>query len=263
MIDRPFFCREGVLKICNSPESAQMGFARSHEIDHSHPPVFFEDNHQVVLGGAALIVCTFLLFIALAAFLAHKPVGANPNVSAAVDLSASVSIILLSLGVRSWLKVDRRKSKLPNQDGQSTKLSLLILLLVLVVHGLTDYLSALHGLPANPVLTEICKLDTLYRALFIVSICITSPLAEEIVVRGFIYNAFRMRFGFFASSVFCSIIFAVLHFSLVMLIPLFLVSFLLTWLYQKTGRLTAPYTVHATVNGLTILLALLPFRHTG
>ena len=39
--------------------------------------------------------------------------------------------------------------------------------------------------------------------------------------------------------------------------PIFLLGLALAWIYQRTGNLLAPIAMHATVNGISVALALL------
>ena len=44
---------------------------------------------------------------------------------------------------------------------------------------------------------------------------------------------------------------------MVALVPIFLLGLALAWVYQRTGNLLAPIAMHATVNGISVALALL------
>jgi membrane protease YdiL (CAAX protease family) len=45
--------------------------------------------------------------------------------------------------------------------------------------------------------------------------------------------------------------------SLISLLPIFLLGLALAWIYERTGSLLAPIAMHATVNGISVALALL------
>ena len=51
-------------------------------------------------------------------------------------------------------------------------------------------------------------------------------------------------------------LFAAIHLSLESLLPIFLLGLALAWVYQRTGNLLAPITMHATVNGISVAIAL-------
>lgn len=227
----------------------------------SAPPVYYKDRNQLILGAAAFLISLMFIFMVLAALALHHSMGEKTNPSIVMDLSAGTWIALTLLGIQSWLKVDRGRSKQPAHITLSLKISLVILLLVLAISGLTDYLIGLGVIPANPGPAQVRASHGIYLVLLVASICLIGPLAEEILIRRLIYNAFRMKFGFPVSNIFCSVLFALLHFSLGMFIPLFLVNLALTWLYQRTGRLAASYVVHASTNAVTVIAAWSGFQH--
>lgn len=93
--------------------------------------------------------------------------------------------------------------------------------------------------------------------LVIVAVVILAPIAEEVFFRGVVFNAWLReggrRWAFFGSSA----LFAVIHLSVVSLLPIFLLGLALAWVYHRTGSLLAPIVMHATVNGISVALALL------
>ena len=93
--------------------------------------------------------------------------------------------------------------------------------------------------------------------LVVVAVVILAPIAEEIFFRGVVFNAWLReggrRWAFFGSSA----LFALIHISVVAVVPIFLLGLALAWVYQRTGNLLAPIAMHATVNGISVALALL------
>ncbi|HEX2844396.1 MAG TPA: type II CAAX endopeptidase family protein [Candidatus Limnocylindria bacterium] len=93
--------------------------------------------------------------------------------------------------------------------------------------------------------------------LAVVAIVLLAPVAEELFFRGVIFNAFLReggrRWAFLGSSA----LFAVIHLSIAAFVPIFLLGLALAWVYHRTGSLVAPIVMHATVNGISVLLALL------
>jgi membrane protease YdiL (CAAX protease family) len=82
-------------------------------------------------------------------------------------------------------------------------------------------------------------------------------VAEEAFFRGVVFNAWRReagrRWAFFGSAA----LFAAIHLSLLSLMPIFLLGIGLAWVYDRTKSLLAPMVMHATVNGISVALALL------
>lgn len=93
--------------------------------------------------------------------------------------------------------------------------------------------------------------------LVVLAIVFLAPIAEEAFFRGVVFNAWLReggrRFAFIGSA----LLFAVIHLSLVELVPIFLLGLALAWVYERTGSLLAPMAMHATVNGISVALALL------
>ncbi len=93
--------------------------------------------------------------------------------------------------------------------------------------------------------------------LVVVAVVILAPIAEEIFFRGVVFNAWLReggpRWALFGSSG----LFALIHLSVVALVPIFLLGLALAWVYRRTGNLLAPIAMHATVNGISVALALL------
>jgi membrane protease YdiL (CAAX protease family) len=100
-------------------------------------------------------------------------------------------------------------------------------------------------------------IEMLDPVLVVLAIVVLAPIAEEIFFRGVVFNAWLReggrRFAFIGSA----LLFAVIHVSLVSLLPIFALGLMLAWVYDRTGTLVAPIAMHATVNGISVALALL------
>lgn len=93
--------------------------------------------------------------------------------------------------------------------------------------------------------------------LIVLAVVVIAPVAEEIFFRGVVYNAWRREHGRTRALFGSSVLFAVIHPSLVALVPIFLVGLGLAWLYERTRSLLACIVMHATFNGIAVILALL------
>ncbi|HEY4416342.1 MAG TPA: type II CAAX endopeptidase family protein [Verrucomicrobiae bacterium] len=94
----------------------------------------------------------------------------------------------------------------------------------------------------------------LYMAFFAV---ILAPVAEEFIFRGMLFSAAKKWGWPKCGAVGVSFLFALVHFSAPIFLPLFLFALALTWLYQKTEGLLAPIVAHALFNGLNLLVLVL------
>jgi len=98
-------------------------------------------------------------------------------------------------------------------------------------------------------------------ALQVISVIIMAPIAEELLFRGILFNTIKHAgyplAGMFASAV----LFALVHGSVALMLPLFVMGFALAWLYERSGSLIAPIVMHATFNAInfTILKLAQPF----
>jgi membrane protease YdiL (CAAX protease family) len=183
-------------------------------------------------------------------------------------LGAAVLLVAtqVSLLLVSWLLVFRPGAleALPSLPGRDPAGALLAgfgwgvpawLVATLASAGVVWVLESL-GFDAEPQAAEraIALVDPW---LVVLSVVILAPIAEEIFFRGVVFNAWLReggrRWAFFGSAA----LFALIHISVVALVPIFLLGLALAWVYQRTGNLLAPIAMHATVNGISVALALL------
>lgn len=91
----------------------------------------------------------------------------------------------------------------------------------------------------------------------VLAIVLLAPIAEELFFRGVVFNAFLRERGPRLAYLGSAALFAVIHLSIVALIPIFLLGLALAWVYDRTGSILAPIVMHAVVNGASVLIALL------
>jgi hypothetical protein len=92
--------------------------------------------------------------------------------------------------------------------------------------------------------------------LLLLQIMIVGPIAEELFFRGFIFRWLRSKLSFRISAFWISFIFATLHQTAVHFLPLFLLSFLLCLVYERTHNLYNSIFLHSLHNSLGALLLL-------
>jgi membrane protease YdiL (CAAX protease family) len=95
----------------------------------------------------------------------------------------------------------------------------------------------------------------LYLALLAVVI---APVVEEMLFRGILLPALARRVGVKPAIVVVSLLFALVHGHLPSLIPLFMLSVILSLLYLHRGTLVAPVAMHSLFNSLTVAVLFLP-----
>lgn len=109
--------------------------------------------------------------------------------------------------------------------------------------------------PIQPAIAEFDKAHSpASRAYLTFFAVILAPVAEEVFFRGTLYAAIK-EYGYPRLALWgTAFIFAFVHLTPAIFLPLVLLSLLLCWLYDWTGNLLAPITAHATFNGINILL---------
>jgi membrane protease YdiL (CAAX protease family) len=112
------------------------------------------------------------------------------------------------------------------------------------------------GLPPEPATAERA-IEIVNPALVILAVVILAPIAEEVFFRGVVFNAWLREGGRRYAYIGSAALFAIIHLSLVSLLPIFALGLALAWVYERTGSLLAPMAMHATVNGISVALALL------
>ncbi len=124
----------------------------------------------------------------------------------------------------------------------------------IVLFGVSELLTRLgRPPPVGPAEQAIAMLDPW---LVVVAIVVFAPVAEELFFRGIVFNAWLREAGRIWAYVGSAALFAAIHLSLESLLPIFLLGLALAWVYGRTGNLLAPITMHATVNGISVALAL-------
>ena len=92
------------------------------------------------------------------------------------------------------------------------------------------------------------------------AVVIVAPVAEELFFRGVVFNAWLREHGYRRALFGSAALFALIHGSLLALLPIFLLGIGLALVYVRSRSLLATMVMHATVNGISVALAL-AFRY--
>jgi membrane protease YdiL (CAAX protease family) len=106
--------------------------------------------------------------------------------------------------------------------------------------------------PTQRALAESSMVPSLVP-LLLLSGAIVAPIAEEVVFRGYLYKAFRERFTPMYAIGLNAALFSLLHFELRAALWLFILGVALAYVYEKTGNLVAPITLHMLNNTIAFL----------
>ena len=129
--------------------------------------------------------------------------------------------------------------------------------LLLLAIALNIYLLKIFGIEnsLSPAI-EILFLTKNYKSLLVLSIQIVflGPLVEELFFRGFLFSLIRKNKGFLLSASLTSLAFSLLHRAPGNLLPLFVISCSLCYVYERTKSISAPIIFHALHNLINLLL---------
>jgi membrane protease YdiL (CAAX protease family) len=227
------------------------------------PPERYRGPSVFILLALALIVAGIL----------NAPFGADAvalieGVGEMTFLGALVVLVSTQVGLLliSWLLVFRPRAlaalpSFPGRDpGGALRAGLGWGLLAwlgstIAIVGVGWLLEQL-GRPPEPEAAERA-IAMLEPWVVVVAIVILAPIAEEIFFRGVVFNAWLREGGRRWAYIGSAALFAAIHLSLLSLLPIFLLGLALAWVYERTRNLLAPIAMHATVNGISVALALL------
>jgi membrane protease YdiL (CAAX protease family) len=107
--------------------------------------------------------------------------------------------------------------------------------------------------PSQPIF-EVFMEEKRSRVLFFLTIFVSlfGPIIEEMFFRGFMYSAIKKRLGFLGAAFLSASIFSLLHTNIVSFLPIMMLGALLAYLYERTGSLVAPITVHIVHNSVIV-----------
>ncbi|HEY2329182.1 MAG TPA: CPBP family intramembrane glutamic endopeptidase [Verrucomicrobiae bacterium] len=97
----------------------------------------------------------------------------------------------------------------------------------------------------------------IYLAVFAIAI---APLAEEFFFRGLLFSAAKKLGWPKLGWIGVSLLFALIHASAPIFLPLFVFALALTWLYEQTEGLFAPVLAHSLFNGANLAILFLQTR---
>jgi len=91
---------------------------------------------------------------------------------------------------------------------------------------------------------------------------IVAPLVEESFFRGLLFAGFRQTYSWNRAALLSSLFFAVAHVELAAIIPIFILGYIFSYLYQRTGSIWPGIILHFLVNAFG-MLAVFAYLHSG
>jgi len=127
---------------------------------------------------------------------------------------------------------------------------------------------ALRAMEATPALQtlvaqtieEPSHLTVVFTGLVVI---VLTPLAEEMVYRGFLYTGLRRLVGPWIAAASSALIFSAIHGSAYGALALFGIGLALAWIYERTASLAAPVALHAVFNALQFVGILVQRAEAG
>ncbi len=170
---------------------------------------------------------------------------------------ALVALITVYFALRkynlSWKAIGFNYSKGVSNNRKTIILYIFVLLVVAGVNLAFMYL--IVDINPNSRSGDI-KDPTLFRVLIAyASAVVVSPIYEEILYRGFLYQAFRNSIGKSMAIVLSAILFSLVHLpSYDILLINFINGILLALIYEKTKSIYSPIIVHGGFNGCLLTI---------
>lgn len=91
----------------------------------------------------------------------------------------------------------------------------------------------------------------------VVAVVVVAPIAEELFFRGVVFNAWEREYGTRVAVLGSAALFAAIHGSLFLLLPIFVLGVGLALVYRSTRSLPATILLHAGFNAITVTITLL------
>ena len=119
-----------------------------------------------------------------------------------------------------------------------------------ILFSLTSFVRASEGF--NKV-SQVQNAISLPGGLFLYGVC--SPLAEELVFRGIVYNRAKRHFSVIVSIIVTSLLFGAYHGNVVQGLYAFFAALILTVIYEKSGSLFWSILIHGIMNVIGFALS--------
>lgn len=140
----------------------------------------------------------------------------------------------------------------------------LIVLPVIIIAGIVvDFVLRMFGIAPEQqdIINKILNEDSFGVLAFMFFFgMLAAPVVEELLFRGFLQSAVRTTFGKLKAILISGFLFALIHLNAHVFLQIFILGLLLAYLFEKTGSLIAPITVHVCHNTATLAF-LISFKH--
>jgi membrane protease YdiL (CAAX protease family) len=169
----------------------------------------------------------------------------------------SIVILILARGGNLGSVFGLRKIGLIKAVGLGIGLALVALPLVFGVKALTVALTGSQEAPqilVQKFTSAVNGGDMRLMGLVALSACVIAPVTEEVLFRGIFYPVLARGFGRIPAAFFSAVFFALVHDTLTDVPNLAVLALCFTIAYEVTGSLLVPIFMHATFNGVSLLV---------
>lgn len=245
-------------------------FLRRIHADAYHPAVSIERSWKpeaVLMLGAAIVLCLSAGTFASLAVKAALP-GLSPGqlrfatflMSAASFQIAGIILVhhFLKLHEASWRQfLGLDDTGLSRAIGLAIAVTVIVLPAVLGLNRVSELvLTQIQGTPSTQPTMQALEASQgpWQRIIFAFAAIILAPLIEETLFRGILYRT-GQQMGYPRLSLYgTSLLFALIHLSLMTLLPLTVLAIILARLYDYTNRLIVPVLVHSLFNAVNFFV---------
>lgn len=207
----------------------------------------------------------FLVFAALAIGTVKMPDQPDKKIDAATLITSigfqfflagsTIGLMVWRVRLATWLGLKWKQWPWALLIAPVTVVSMWILMAGLQFGGYMKWIESLGGEGVQDAvkLLQDSK-DPVVLGLMAFAAVFVAPVCEEIVFRGYFYAAAKKFAGPWPAAICSALVFGAAHGNLAALLPLFILALVLVVLYEKTGSLWAPISVHFCFNGATVLI---------
>ena len=164
-----------------------------------------------------------------------------------------LSVVSLGLTIHNW-----------KSDVKTGLKHYLIVLPVIIASGfVVDFALRAFGIEPEQqdIINNILSEDSLGVLAFMIFFgMLAAPIVEELIFRGFLQSAVRITCGKLQTVLTSGFVFALIHWNAHVFLQIFILGLLLAYLFEITGSLVAPITVHICHN-TTTLAFLISYKH--
>ena len=162
-------------------------------------------------------------------------------------------VVSLGLTIRNW-----------KSDVKTGLKHYLIILPVIIAAGfILDIVLRTFGIEPEQqdIINNILNEDSLGVLAFMAFFgMLAAPIVEELLFRGFLQSAVRITCGKMQTVLISGFVFALIHGNAYVFLQIFILGLLLAYLFEITGSLVAPITVHVCHNTITLVF-LISYKH--